>query len=115
MERGLTPVARRLRRDATDVESLLWRRLRGRQIEDVKFRRQFLIRPYVADFASVELKLIIELDGGHHSRSNADAERTRWIEANGYTVIRFWNNDVTENIAGVLETIRREILNARGH
>ena len=113
MERKLTPIARRLRRNATDAEAMLWRRLRSRQLEDIKFRRQFPIGRYIVDFVSIELKLVIEFDGGQHAESLADTERTRWIEANGYTVIRFWNNDVVENLDGVLEAIRREILNAR--
>ena len=113
MERKLTPIARRLRRNATDAEAMLWRRLRSRQLEDIKFRRQFPIGRYIVDFVSIELKLVIELDGGQHAESLADTERTRWIEANGYTVIRFWNNDVIANLEGVLDSIRQEILNAR--
>ena len=115
LKKKLTPIARKLRRDATAVENKLWQRLRSRQIEGAKFRRQFPIGAYIADFACIELRLIIELDGGQHAESSADGERTRWIEANGYTVIRFWNNDMIENLEGVLETIRREILNARAH
>jgi len=113
MEKRLTPIARKLRRDATAVESKLWQRLRSRQIEGAKFRRQFPIGPYIADFACIELKLIIELDGGQHVESATDAGRTAWLETNGYTVIRFWNSEVIENLEGVLEAIRREILNAR--
>jgi len=113
MEKRLTPIARKLRRDATAVESKLWQRLRSRQIEGAKFRRQFPIGPYIADFACIELKLIIELDGGQHVESATDAVHTAWLETNGYTVIRFWNSEVIENLEGVLEAIRREILNAR--
>jgi len=113
MEKRLTPIARKLRRDATAVESKLWQRLRSRQIEGAKFRRQFPIGPYIADFACIDLKLIIELDGGQHVESATDAGRTAWLETNGYTVIRFWNSEVIENLEGVLEAIRREILNAR--
>jgi very-short-patch-repair endonuclease len=113
VERRLTPISRKLRRDATDVEGKLWQRLRSRQIEGVKFRRQFAIGRYVADFACIETRLVIELDGGQHADSALDIERTRFIEANGYTVIRFWNNDATENIEGVLEQIRHATLNAR--
>jgi len=113
MEKRLTPIARKLRRDATAVESKLWRHLRSRQIEGAKFRRQFPIGPYIADFACIELKLIIELDGGQHVESATDAVHTARLETNGYTVIRFWNSEVIENLEGVLEAIRREILNAR--
>ena len=113
MEKRLTPIARKLRRDATAVESKLWQRLRSRQIEGAKFRRQFPIGPYIGDFACIDLKLIIELDGGQHADSPTDAQRMEWLETNGYTVIRFWNSEVIENLEGVLEAIRREILNAR--
>jgi very-short-patch-repair endonuclease len=113
MKKRLTPVARRLRRDATEVEAALWQRLRARQIEGVKFRRQFPIGPYVVDFACIEARLVIELDGGQHADSMTDATRTAEIEAAGYTVLRFWNNDVIENIEGVLEAICLELLNAR--
>jgi len=115
LEKRLTPVARRLRRDATEVEGVLWQRLRARQIENAKFRRQFLIGPYVADFTCVEARLVIELDGGQHAHSITDTARTTEIEAAGYTVLRFWNNEVIKNIEGVLETIRTELLNARNH
>jgi very-short-patch-repair endonuclease len=113
VEKRRTPVARRLRRDATDVEAQLWQRLRNRQIEGAKFRRQLPIGRYVVDFACVEAQLVIELDGGQHADSATDPERTRFIEAAGYTVIRFWNNDLAENIGGVLEQIRLELQNAR--
>ena len=108
----LTPTARRLRRDATDVEARLWQRLRARQIEGAKFRRQELIGRHVADFICVEARLVVELDGGQHD-PDIDAPRTQAIEAAGYTVMRFWNNDVAENIEGVLEEIRTALLNAR--
>ena len=110
----MTPIARRLRRNATDVEGALWQRLRNRQIEGAKFRRQVPIGRYVADFTCVEARLVIELDGGQHAeRIQADQERTTVIEANGYAVLRFWNSDVTDNLEGVLEEIRLAILNVR--
>lgn len=115
MEKRLTPVAQKLRRTGTDVEHMLWQRLRARQIEGAKFRRQFPIGPYIADFACIEARLVVELDGGQHADSVTDDTRTASIEATGYTVIRFWNNDVIENIEGVLESIRLELLNARGN
>lgn len=84
--------------------------MRGRQIEGVKFRRQVPVGNFVADFGSIELKLLIELDGGQHSGSERDIERTKILEASGYTVLRFWNNDELGNIEGVhrviVETIR---------
>lgn len=113
MEKKLTSVARKLRSASTDIEMALWQRLRARQIEGAKFVRQLPIGPHVADFACRAAKLVIELDGGQHAENPADVERTRLIEAHGYTVIRFWNNDVVENLEGVLEEIRAALLNAR--
>jgi very-short-patch-repair endonuclease len=98
--------ARGLRRDMTDAEAKLWPQLRGRQLQGVKFRRQMPIGRFVADFASVEAKLVIELDGGQHAEQvEADAERSAAIEAAGFLVLRFWNNDVLTNIDGVLAEI----------
>lgn len=110
----LTPIARKLRRDQTDAEKLLWSHLRNRQVEGVKFTRQYPVGPYIADFACRSLKLLIELDGGQHVENPVDIERTRLIEAQGYRVIRFWNNDIMANIDGVLEVIAREIRLMRG-
>jgi very-short-patch-repair endonuclease len=111
----LTPVARVLRRDRTEAEARLWRYLRNRQIEGAKFRFQAPVGPYVADFLCVEAKLIVELDGGQHGvQVEKDAARTKALEAAGYSVIRFWNNDVLVNTEGVLETIRLAVLNVRG-
>jgi very-short-patch-repair endonuclease len=111
-EKKLTGIARSLRRRSTDAETRVWYYLRGRRFEGAKFVRQFPIGPHVADFASRRLRLAIELDGGQHS-PHTDAPRTQIIEAFGYRIIRFWNNDVLENTEGVLEVIRREILLAR--
>ena len=112
-ERRLTKRARKLRRDMTEAERKLWTRIRNRQLEKTKFVNQSPIGPYIADFAARSLRLVIELDGGQHSESK-DAPRTKIIEAHGYRVIRFWNNDVMENIEGVLEAIVREVHIARG-
>ena len=112
-EKRLTRTARRLRRDMTEVEKALWFRLRGAQLEGFKFVRQFPLGPYVTDFACRSAKLVIELDGGQHAESAIDAARTQLIEAHGYRVIRFWNNDVHSNIDGVLEAIRNELLLSR--
>ena len=110
--KSLTPIARKLRRNSTDAENHLWYYLRARRFDGAKFIRQFQIGPHVADFACRELGLAIELDGGQHS-PEADAPRTEVIEAFGYRLIRFWNNDVFENIEGVLEIIREELQIAR--
>ncbi|HMF23047.1 MAG TPA: endonuclease domain-containing protein [Pseudolabrys sp.] len=98
--------ARRLRRDQTDAERALWFRLRDRRLNGLKFRRQMLIKSYVVDFCCESARLILELDGGQHAELTAeDARRTADLEAYGYLVLRFWNNDVLRNIDGVLETI----------
>jgi very-short-patch-repair endonuclease len=99
------PRARALRRDATEAEKKLWQHLRQPPFKQHHFRRQATTGPYFADFASHQLKLVIELDGGQHSLSTSDEARTRYLEATGYRVLRFWNNGVDENISGVLATI----------
>jgi len=107
--RPRTLIARKLRRDATDVERRLWRALRENELP-WKFRRQHPIGRRIADFACPERKLVIELDGGQHdAQAAADGERTAELEQYGYRVIRFWNTDVMENLEVVLETILREL------
>jgi very-short-patch-repair endonuclease len=99
-------VARKLRRNQTDAERKLWFRLRDRRLNGLKFRRQVPVEKYVVDFCCESARLIVELDGGQHSvRTEADARRTAVLEAHGYLVLRFWNNDVLTNITGVLESI----------
>lgn len=103
-----TEIARKLRREQTPAEARLWSVLRNRGL-GVKFRRQYQVGPYYPDFACVEYKLIVELDGGHHAEEqNAanDAERTRYLEAAGFSVLRFWNNEVMTNLEGVAQTIQ---------
>jgi BirA family biotin operon repressor/biotin-[acetyl-CoA-carboxylase] ligase len=110
-EKKLTAVARKLRTNSTDAEKLLWSRIRSRQL-GAKFVRQLPIGRYVVDFACRSSHLVIELDGGQHS-VEADAPRTTIIEAHRYHVIRFWNNEVIENLEGVLAAIARELELAR--
>ncbi len=112
---NLTVTARALRKNQTDVEKILWQHLRNRQLVGYKFRRQFPIAPYIADFACLELKLIIELDGGQHAdQTNYDNKRRMFLKQRGFKIIRFWNNEVIENTAGVLEAIRLVILEITG-
>src|SRR6202035_319189 len=105
MTRGTRPVvdkrvprARVLRRDATEAEKKLWQHLRQPPFKENHFRRQATIGPYFADFASHQLRIVIELDGGQHSDSASDEVRTKYLEANGYRVLRFWNNEIYEPV-----------------
>ena len=101
--------ARELRADATDAEHRLWSRLRRDQL-GVRFRRQYPVAGFIADFCSPTIKLVIEVDGGQHAeRITRDQQRTRRIESCGYRVLRFWNNDVLTNIDGVMERIAEAI------
>jgi len=103
----VSPLARRLRKTPTDAEIRLWSRLRRKQLEGARFRRQQPIGPYVADFFCPEARLIVEVDGGQHAQDQIrDAVRTRWLEGRGYRVLRFWNNDVLANTDGVVLAIR---------
>lgn len=111
-EKRLTGLARKLRTDMTDAERRLWSRLRAKQL-GVQFTRQHQVGNFIVDFACRSLRLAIECDGGQHSDSLTDAGRTQVIEAHGYRVIRFWNNDILENTDGVVEAIMEEIRLAR--
>ena len=97
--------SRQLRKNASMAENRLWYVLRNRGLAGHKFVRQLAIGPYIADFACREIGLIIELDGGQHATSTTDAGRTAYLNAQGYSVLRFWNNDVLENRDGVLIAI----------
>ena len=101
--------ARRLRREMTDAEALLWRHLRAGQL-GVKFRRQMWLGGSIPDFASVEAKLVVEVDGGQHDQDRRKDEcRAQAMSRLGYRTLRFWNNDVLENIEGVVTTIENAI------
>jgi very-short-patch-repair endonuclease len=103
---ALTAVARKLRVNFTDAEARLWRHLRDRRLAGAKFRRQFPIGPYVADFVCVEAMLIVEADGGQHAEQvECDAARTAFLERSGYRVLRFWNDEVLRETDGVLTVI----------
>ncbi len=100
-----TKNARTLRSNMTEGEKKLWYHLRNKQFYGFRFRRQHLIGPYIVDFACLKEKLIIELDGGQHAEDSKDVYRMSYLESQGFTVQRFWNNDVMENPEGVLEAI----------
>ena len=93
----------------TDAERRLWSLLRGRRLAGYKFRRQLPVGPFILDFACYEHKLAIEADGGQHADSEQDLDRTRRIEAEGWRVLRFWNNEIMANPGGVMDTIVREL------
>jgi very-short-patch-repair endonuclease len=102
----LRPYARSLRRAQTEAERRLWALLRDRRFDGFKFRRQHPIGAYIADFCCAEARLIVELDGGQHaSNQGADSNRSQFLEGQGYRVLRFWNNEVLGNTAGVLQRI----------
>ena len=104
--------ARHLRQQSTDAERLLWSQLRRNSLEGIKFKRQHPIGPYIVDFVTLENMLVVEIDGGQHNEPlviEEDKERTAWLQKKGYTVLRFWNNDVLTNIEGVFEMIRQAL------
>ena len=104
--------ARRLRRDMTDVERALWRCLRRRQLDGHRFRRQNPIGPYIVDFVCIEQRLVIEVDGGQHADSAWDRVRDACLRSRGFRVLRFWNNEVLEQIEGVCGMILESLSKA---
>jgi very-short-patch-repair endonuclease len=100
-----------LRRNPTVAESTLWKYLRAHRLREAGFRRQHAIGPYIVDFCSPRLKIIIELDGGQHAtQKEYDSRRTAFLEQQGYYVLRFWNNEVAQNLEGVLRIISEKML-----
>ncbi len=103
-----TARSRELRHNPTEAERRLWARLAARQLAGTRFNRQFPIGPFICDFVSRSARLIVEADGGQHAdREKDDRTRTEYLRSRGYRVVRFWNNDIIENIDGVVETIER--------
>jgi len=104
--------ARYLRKQQTDVELLLWQRLRDRRLAGYKFRRQKPIGYYVVDFICVERKLIIEIDGGQHKTLEGkkyDRRRSQFLQKQGYNVIRFWDNEVKQEMDEVLRVVNQAL------
>ncbi len=98
--------ARNLRRNPTEAEKRLWNELRYWQMDGNKFRRQQPIGKYIVDFVCLEKKLVIEIDGGQHADQVAyDSERVRWLRNRGFSILRFWNNDVLRNCDSVKDEI----------
>jgi very-short-patch-repair endonuclease len=108
-----TKLAKQLRRNQSEAEEKLWLNLWKRNLNNVKFRRQHPIGSYIVDFVSFEKRVIIEIDGGQHNESpekEKDLKRTIWLESKGYRVIRFWDDEVLENLEGVLIKIKELLL-----
>jgi len=102
--------SRELRLNATDAERKLWAQLSARKIAGVRFNRQFPVGPFICDFVSRTAKLVIEVDGGQHAVDvEKDKARTAYLEAQGFRVIRFWNNDVLDRIEGLVSEIERSL------
>jgi very-short-patch-repair endonuclease len=102
--------ARALRMAQTEVQRRLWQGLRNREVNGAKFRRQHPLNSYIVDFVCLDSQLVIELDGSQHAeqpRQQADQRRTEYLESLGYRVLRFWNEEVLDNIDGVLEHIAK--------
>jgi very-short-patch-repair endonuclease len=112
MPNRLKPISRKLRTNATSAERLLWNGIRRKQIGGFRFRRQVILNGFVADFACYEARLVIEADGATHSTDvevARDAARAAELNAQGYDVLRFTNDEIFHNIDGVLEAIRLKL------
>jgi len=110
----LTSRSRALRQNSTDGERKLWSVLRSRQLSGFKFRKQVEIDGYVVDFLCPERRLIIEVDGGQHTPER-DARRTAYLEGQGFRLVRFWNNDVLQNLDGVWTMIEEALESTPPH
>jgi very-short-patch-repair endonuclease len=116
MPKRLRPLARCLRRDATNAERRLWEGLRRKQLAGFRFRRQVILDGFIADFASFDARLVVEVEGATHSTDEEiayDAARSAAIAAQGFAVLRFANEDVYRKLEGVLETIRMRLMELR--
>jgi very-short-patch-repair endonuclease len=107
--------ARSLRANITNAERKLWYALRDRRFAGYKFRRQVSIGPYIVDFLCYSARLVIEVDGGQHAESAHDERRDRWLAQNGFRVLRFWNNDVLQNLEGVWTVVFEALQQAAPH
>jgi len=98
-------LVRKLRQSQTPSEDAPWQHHRAHRLAGTKWKRQQPIGPYIVDFVCHECKIAVEADGGQHNGSQSDVERDRWLMAQGFTVLRFWNNEIQQNLEGVLERI----------
>ena len=110
MHKKFTNIARTLRKNFTETERFLWKHIRQKQLDGYKFRRQQPIGQYIVDFVNFERNIIIELDGCQHTEIEKDKERDKFLRDQGFKVLRFWNHEVFENVEGVLEVIKQNLL-----
>jgi very-short-patch-repair endonuclease len=99
------PFAKALRSSQTDAENALWRHLRAHRLAGTKWKRQQPIGKYIVDFVCLEARLIVEADGGQHNESLTDKSRDAWLKSQGFVVRRFWNNEILQNMEGVISSI----------
>ena len=105
--------AKKLRQQSTDAERMLWKYLRTHRMAGYKFRRQVVIEPYIVDFVCMEVRLIVEADGGQHlEQVEGDLKRSVFLESLGYKVMRFWNHEILGDIHAVLERIHGSLIEA---
>jgi very-short-patch-repair endonuclease len=108
------PHVKFLRQNQTAAESLLWHQLRRKHVGNLRFRRQYRLGDYIVDFICLAARLIVEVDGDSHDQTYEDDQRrTRWLEGQGFRVMRFWNHEVTGNLEGVVRTIETELNNVQ--
>jgi very-short-patch-repair endonuclease len=100
---------RYLRKNMTEAERKLWHALRDRRFANIKFRRQVPLGNYIVDFVSFERRIIVEADGSQHVESRYDQTRDRWLQSQGFTLLRFWNTDVLNNLEGVLDAVAEAV------
>ena len=110
MNKQLKARSRDLRKNLTDAEQKLWQKLRNKQIDGNKFRRQFILGNYIVDFICLDKRLIIEVDGGQHmDNAGYDSQRGEWLSKQNFKVLRFWNNQVLNEMDSVLEVIAKNL------
>lgn len=110
MNKLLKQRSRDLRNNLTDAEQMLWQKLRNKQIKAHKFRRQFVLGNYIVDFICLDKRLIVEVDGGQHMDNvDYDLQRDDWLKSQNFKVLRFWNNQVLNEIGSVLEVIVKNL------
>jgi very-short-patch-repair endonuclease len=106
MKNSLKPFAKHLRKKSTDTENVLWKQLRAKRFEGFKWRRQEPIGKYIVDFVCYEKRIIVECDGGQHIvQKDKDSKRDEWLKDRGYKILRFWDNEVLQNLDIVLDVI----------